>query len=163
MYACTAKITKWVRDEVIFWPNSNIHIHLSSWDSLQLDLERYASGFRKTCGMVSIPPPVNKYSASAQNSPPLPPSCPGQFFFSLSFATFEKKKMNSRLCRIALLATRSTQYHARPSMPTLITCQVRRITSTPILKEQYLQGYKDNERFHGKIPKFKCFLLLIKL
>lgn len=70
--------------------------------------------------------------------------------------------MNSRLCRIALLATRATRYHARPSLTKIAAaCQVRQISCTSIVREQYLQGYKDNERFHGKYHRIFFEQLLI--
>lgn len=64
--------------------------------------------------------------------------------------------MNSRLGRIALLANRIalSRHHVvlRPTMSLtkMTQCQIRKITGTSIAREQYLQGYKDNERFHGK-------------
>ncbi|GAA5799804.1 tRNA synthetases class II-domain-containing protein [Helicostylum pulchrum] len=66
--------------------------------------------------------------------------------------------MNSRLGRIALIANRVglSRHHAllRPTISLVHStqCQVRKVTSTSIVREQYLQGYKDNERYHGEYP-----------
>jgi hypothetical protein len=66
--------------------------------------------------------------------------------------------MTSRLGRIALLAANrsaTTRHNVAllPSRSPLIkvtACQMRKINSTTIVREQYLHGYKDSERFHGK-------------
>jgi hypothetical protein len=63
--------------------------------------------------------------------------------------------MSFRLSRIALLANRSAllKQHAvlRPTLKHVTINQVRKVTSTSVAREQYLHGYKDNERFHGKL------------
>lgn len=61
--------------------------------------------------------------------------------------------MSFRLGRIALLANRSALLRQRaafqPSLSNVTINQARKFTSTSIVREQYLHGYKDNERFHG--------------
>lgn len=71
--------------------------------------------------------------------------------------------MNSRLCQIALVATRLTRSRTPLYRLPRITSKVglRSISSTRVVKEQYLQGYKDNERFHGKIQFCQLFVILI--
>ncbi|KAI8083923.1 tRNA synthetases class II-domain-containing protein [Thamnidium elegans] len=66
--------------------------------------------------------------------------------------------MSSRFGRIAFIANRvglsRHQVLLRPtiSLVNSAQCQVRKVSSTSIVREQYLQGYKDNERYHGEYP-----------
>ncbi|KAI7897672.1 tRNA synthetases class II-domain-containing protein, partial [Cokeromyces recurvatus] len=55
---------------------------------------------------------------------------------------------------IAMLANRATCLRPpfQSSSKAAITCQLRKINSTSIMREQYLHGYKDNERYHGEYP-----------
>lgn len=66
--------------------------------------------------------------------------------------------MSTRLSRLAILTSRALGTSTRPivrSLPASLTkastCQLRQITSSAIVREQYLHGYKDNERYHGKL------------
>lgn len=60
-----------------------------------------------------------------------------------------------RLSRLAMLANRAigttvmSTVRPLPTMSRISTCQLRKITSSAIVREQYLHGYKDDERFHG--------------
>ncbi|KAG2211153.1 hypothetical protein INT47_006272 [Mucor saturninus] len=60
--------------------------------------------------------------------------------------------MNSRLCQIALLATRRATLQYRRSLPSIQRVPLRSISHSAVVNEQYLQGYKDSERFHGEYP-----------
>lgn len=62
--------------------------------------------------------------------------------------------MTSRFSRLALLTSRivrTTKPVSRIPLVTASTCQLRKISSTAIVREQYLHGYKDTERYHGKV------------
>lgn len=62
--------------------------------------------------------------------------------------------MSFRLGAIASLAHRSLllrhQFALQPTLRNVIINQLRKVSSTAVVREQYLQGYKDNERYHGK-------------
>ncbi|KAL9556630.1 hypothetical protein MBANPS3_001784 [Mucor bainieri] len=66
--------------------------------------------------------------------------------------------MTSRFGRVVLLANRASLLrHAQRSTAFHLTrataaCQTRKITTTPAIREQYLHGYKDSERYHGEYP-----------
>lgn len=74
--------------------------------------------------------------------------------------------MTSRLGRIAILTANRTTLLRRhvatlPSTSPLLTkaappCQIRKITSTAIAREQYLHSYKDSERYHGNKIMLNC-------
>ena len=66
--------------------------------------------------------------------------------------------MSIRLGRIALLAQRASLFSNKTPVRSLVKHAVtaRKITTTSVVREQYLQGYKDAERFHGKTYQFIC-------
>lgn len=64
--------------------------------------------------------------------------------------------MSFRLGAIASLAHRSLllrhQFALQPTLRNVTINQLRKVSSTAVVREQYLQGYKDNERYHGEYP-----------
>lgn len=66
--------------------------------------------------------------------------------------------MTSRFGRVILLANRASllgnaSRSTKFQLTKAVTCQSRKITTTTVAREQYLHGYKDNERYHGIKPR----------